>query len=118
MSAELPIEYRAGAAMPVAVTLAFTLRMDEDDNEGAFGLMSLSSNLLRFLGSSIPELEVFTFGKIDGATIGRSDDDRFDVLWAHAGQARSESVEGTWKFCSSQGSSYGYINQTATTGKA
>jgi 2-polyprenyl-6-methoxyphenol hydroxylase-like FAD-dependent oxidoreductase len=100
-SAELAIEYRAGADMPMAVTFAFTLRMEEDDNEGTFGLMSWASNLLRFLGRSIPQLEVFTFGHVDKFANGRSDDDRFDVRWDNAGQSRHESVEGTWKFCSS-----------------
>jgi hypothetical protein len=98
-SAELPIEYHAGADLPVAVTFAFTLLMDDDDNEGAFGLMSEASNLLRFIGRTIPELQVFTFGKVDEAANARADDDRFDVRWDLAGQSRHERVEGTWQFC-------------------
>ena len=98
-SAELPIEYHAGADLPVAVTFAFTLRMDEDENEGTSGLLSVASNLLRFLGRSIPELEVFTFGEVDDAVSGRSNDDRFNVRWDFAGQSHQENVKGTWKFC-------------------
>jgi hypothetical protein len=98
-SAEHPIEYHAGADLPVAVTFAFTLRMDEADNEGTYGLMSEASNLLRFLGRTIPELEVFTFGQADETANGRADDDRFEVRWDRAGQSGHEDVEGTWKFC-------------------